>query len=225
MRSWLVVSLLACAEPRRAPSIVPMAPNAICPSSTDAIGRVRYTCSSHEVFDSLIEPTPVRALGSQLVTEARANQLEPTMRTIEVEGADEAIVIEYTRPPERTDRGVRVFGRTLHLLATAPADPKRRLLQCEVPPVDGEEALASLERACIQTVQRLLQQPAPKDHGLGAECERAMNRLPTLPGRPESAAETDDVRAEMRDFAKRCNDQIAACALAATTYVEATLCR
>jgi hypothetical protein len=34
-----------------------------------------------------------------------------------------------------------------------------------------------------------------------------------------------EVQAVIRDFARRCTDKVAACALAASTYAEATLCR
>jgi len=207
-----------------------MKPNEPCPSSTNATGGVRYACSSHEVVDSIVSfEVPLRTIGEQFVAEAHAEDrnVEATTRPIQIEGAAEAIVIEYSRPRELSSTGgrieVREFGRAFDLLATAPADDKVRLLQCEAPAVSDKRAVDARLAACKETIKRVLRLPAPRST-LTADCERALERMPTLPGRPDSLVDAAAVRAELRRFAVRCTDKVAACSLAASSYVEATVC-
>lgn len=225
--------VVACEPPRRPPPIVPMAPGEPCPSATDALGRVRYTCSSHVVLDSVGEPLALDALGARLVAEASAAdpKLQAAMRPIELEGAAEALVIDYARPDEHESTGnairVTTFSRGSDVLATTPVDGGARLLQCtarDEVAVWEKSGAAAREVACLHTMKRVLRLPPPKGSPQTADCERALRRMGTLPGRPDSLADAEAVRDELRRFATRCTDEVAACSLAATTYVEATLC-
>ncbi len=224
--SLFVLVLAACEPPRRPPTIVPMGANEPCPSSTDSIGRVRYTCSSYQVVDSIAEPVSLRAVGQQLAAEAHATdgELQATMRPIAIEGATEAIVVEYSRDKkvsiEYGRLRVREFGRTFDLVAAAPADGKLRLLQCIAESSWEKRAVIARQAACTNTIERVLRLPPPKDT-MTAECHRALRHVSTLPEQP---TDPGAVRDQLRAFAVRCTDPIARCALAATTYVEATVC-
>lgn len=207
-----------------------MKPNEPCPSSTDAIGRVRYACSSHDVVDSImVFGGSLATIGDQFAAEAQAEDrlVTATTRPIQIEGADDAIVIEYARPQELkpTVGGVEVREprRAFDLLATAEVDDKVRLLQCEAPAVADKRAVTARLAACTATIQRVLRLPAPRST-LTVDCVRALERMTTLPGRPDALVDADAVRAELRRFALRCTDRVAACALASSSYVEATVC-
>jgi hypothetical protein len=230
MRVSILLLLLACESPRRPPPIVPMKANEPCPSSTDATGRVRYACSSHDVVDSIMWfEASLAAIGDQFVAEAQAEDrlVTATTRPIQIEGAADALVIEYARPRELTPVAggveVRAPRRAFDLLATAVVDDKVRLLQCEAPAVEDKRAVTARLAACTATIQRVLRLPAPTST-LTTDCVRALERMATLPGRPDSLGDAAAVRAELRRFAYRCTDQVAACALASTSYVEATVC-
>lgn len=207
-----------------------MRPNEPCPSSTDVTGRVRYACSSHDVIDSIVSfGGTLGAIGEQFVAEAHAEDrmVQATTRPIRIEGAAEAIVIEYSRPREVSPNGgrleVREPARAFDLLATVRADDRVRLLQCEAPVVSDKRAVNARLAACTETIKRVLRLPAPRST-LTADCQRALVRMSTLPGRPDALVDQAAVRDELRRFAVRCTDKVAACALAATSYVEATVC-
>jgi len=174
MRTWILLPLVvACAEPPRRPPQQPADPSSVngCRSSPTALGGMRYTCSTYEVYDSAMAGTSIRWVENHLVTAARAKGFETTTRVID--------------------------ARTM----------------------------ATREETCKSTLDILLARPAPAGSNVSAECTRATNMLPKLPGRVEPADASEELRGVMVEFAARCTDKIAACALAAKTYVEATLCR
>ena len=218
MRALILLSLVACAEPPRRPPQQPADPNSVngCRSSPTALHGVRYTCSTYEVLDNTMEEgTSLRQIEDHLVTSARARGFEATTRAFDVPGAEDALLIEYRQRD----------GYAFDVLAANPVDTKLRVIQCQMSWFDNARSLATRQETCKSTLNALFARPAPSGANLSPECTRATNKLSKLPGRVEPKDGSEELRGVMVEFAARCTDKIAACALAAKTYVEATLCR
>jgi len=214
MRPWfLLVLLVACAEPRRPPTQPPADPDSVngCRPRPGTLGSVYYTCTSYALVDSVGEGT-LRSIEAELVTAAHGKGFTSTSRAVAVDGVGITLLIQYREP-----RG----GHAFDMLATATLPEGTRLVQCHMRWFDNASSQPTREQTCEDAIRTLLARPAPARVEVSAECRTAAARLPTLPGRPDDA---EDLRRVMRSFAESCTDKVAACALAARSYVEATLC-
>jgi hypothetical protein len=214
----LSLAIVACAEPAHRPPQLPPDPNAVngCRSSATSWGGVRYTCTTYEVIDNLTESASIRSVGAQLAADARTNGFESETRIVELAGADHALVIEYRDPTNRT--------YALDLIAMESVAANARFLQCHVPWFESSKSIPTRQRTCMDTVAKLLQRPPPPGREITADCRSALTHISTLQGgRPPDGSE--QLRSEVLEFVARCSDKIAACALDATTYAEAMMCR
>ena len=217
MRAWLpLLSLVACEPSLRPPPQQPAGTNTLngCRSwSTDVL--VDYTCATHEIVDSAVQGASLPVIARSLSAKARKKGLESTMRMIDLKGADNAIVIEYSEAS-----GSRAFD----VLAMQPLDTQDRMLQCHEPLFDNASSLPGREDSCARTLEVLLQRPAPAVHDITPACDRATDYVRTLRSRIDPLANADDIHDDVRLFVARCTDKVAECAMAARSYVEAKAC-
>ena len=210
----LAVALVACEPPPPKPVQQPRDPDGVenCRSSPTQFGGVRYDCGSYEVFDSIGDPISIHSLERHLEKLASAKSIESTSRSTDVDGAVDAVAIDY-----------RQAGKfALDLVATRPVEAKLRVLQCHVPWFEDARSIQTRSASCAHTIALVLQKPPPAGREISETCNQAVTQIQTLPGHPDAI---DEMRADLRDFLARCTDQVAACGLGARSYVEATLCR
>jgi hypothetical protein len=174
-----------------------------------------YSCNRHEIYDGeMAGGMTVETIEKQLVDHARELGKEPTAQPRTIPGATAGRLVSY-----------RQNGRySFDLVATEPLDGNVRAIVCHMPWFEDADKMSAFEDTCARTMTTLLER-APAGRKLSPECRRATQELEKLPGRSEPADGSPELRAEVSAFANRCTDGIAACALAAKTYAEATLCR
>ncbi|MDQ3371003.1 MAG: hypothetical protein M3680_36760, partial [Myxococcota bacterium] len=172
------------------------------------------SCSTYEVYDTTIEPTSIRSVERQLVSHARGRGMETSTRVLDVAGTDDALIVEYRQA------GAHGFD----LVALKSNDAKVRMLQCHVPWFENAKSIPTREATCTDTIGVLLTRPVQAGREVSPECTRATNHIAKLPGRTDPPDGSDDLHHALRAFAARCTEKVAACALASTTFVEATLC-
>jgi hypothetical protein len=216
MRFVLLVLVLisACEAPLKRPQ-QPSDPNAVngCRSAPITLGGTRYTCTSYETIDQVAEPTSIAALASRLAIVARGKGFDATSVMFTMPGVEDTLLVEYA-----DGRGAHSFD----VLAMQPVGDNVRTIQCHMTWFDNAKTRASREDTCKQMITALLQRPAPPPRVSSPACREAAAHVATLPGRPEGP---EDLQRALFDFQAGCTPQIAACGLAAKTFVEATLCR
>jgi len=214
MRAWILLSLVACSEPVRRPPQTTTGPRALngCQSSGTALGGVRYTCGAFHLYDNTdIASASIHTFEAALVASARAEGIESTRRVIDVPGAEDAVLIEYRQAE----------GRAFDVVAMQPMEAKARFVQCHMSWFTDTSSQSTREQSCARIIGNLLQRPAPTGREVSVDCRRAAVRIATLPGGPTSSA---DLNAAQADFATRCTDKAAACALEAKNFGRAMFC-
>jgi hypothetical protein len=235
----VAVSLLltACEPPRRPPTQpVPPQPGpaiglqpAPYPEQPDLGGLsgchslqlaegIQYDCNGYKVYDGEIPGFETAEENAKIFLE-RQQASKPLPGPRRVSGD---ILSKRKDDPDiqslpRRISGALVSNRKDHpdsfeLTAIQPRDGTVRVVVCRMP-------LGAAEETCVQAITTLLTRE-PANLKLTPQCRRAVSRLWTIFGHPEPA-NLDEVA----EFAKRCNDKVAACALTAQNYLSATLCR
>lgn len=213
----LLVLVVGCERPLRPPPQTPSDPSSVngCRSSPTKLGGMRHTCPSYEVVDNLMDAASIRSISVHLLKVAHDKQMSARTRAQDVQGADDALTIVYAKEGQHA----------IDLLASRSIDAKQRIFQCHVTWFANAKTLDRRIESCAETIALLMQRPPPPGREISAECVEATNRVAKLPGRTEPADNSEALNIELREFAARCTPTVAACARAARTYVEATLCR
>jgi hypothetical protein len=216
MRFVLLVMVLtsACEAPLKRPQ-PPNDPNAVngCRSAPITLGGTRYTCTSYETLDQVAEPTSIARLARRLASVARGKGYQANEVMFTMPGVEDTLLVEYA-----DGRGAQSFD----ILAMQPAGDNVRTIQCHMTWFDNPRTRASREDTCKQMITALLERPAPPPRVSSPACKEAAAHVGTLPGRPEAP---EDLHRALFDFQAGCTPEIAACGLAAKSFVEATLCR
>ncbi len=217
MRALILLALVACETPPSPPPQHPADPNAVmgCRSKKMPLGEVKYTCPTIEVIDTTQVPTSLAEIIGTRADHAQKQRLAYSVLRVDVPGTEQANLIVYT------DK----HGYAFDLFAIHALDEAHRLFQCHVEWFDDAKLLDTRQSACTRMIGALLDRPAPGGATVTVDCERAMAKLPTLPGRVDPPDGSEELRQEILAFGAHCTNAVAACALAAKSYVEATLCR
>lgn len=216
MRALFVLALVgACAEPPRPPPQRPADPDAVngCRSRKMPLGEMRYTCPTLVMMDTTQDPRPLHRIAGGAAASAQKRGWTVSSRRLDVPGTEDAVFVQYSGPSQL---GFDIFA--VHALDTA-----QRVIQCHVDDVDSTAHFETRKAACARMFEALLARPAPTGPTITVDCERAMNHLYELAATSKTG-DGPDVHDEINRWGARCTNQSAACALAATTYVEATVC-
>jgi len=213
MRAAILVTLCACADPPRPPPQRPADPGGIagCHLAT-SLDSNTYHCNWYVVLDGTATGGSIHDVEAIRVAYKRSHGLEPTIHTRTLKGAYEASLIEY----------IQDNLHSFDFVATTPVETKLRFVICHVTWFADASLQEAREATCARTIGLLLQRPAPVVQEGAVECAKARQHLDTLPGHPDSEPELAD---ESERFAERCTPRIAACAVAAKSFVEAKACR
>jgi hypothetical protein len=216
MRFVLLVMVLvaACEAPLERPR-QPNDPNAVngCTSAPITLGGTRYTCTSYVTLDQVTEPSSIGAFAYRLAYVARGKGYSAKEIMFTMPGVEDTLLVEYA-----DGRGAQAFD----VLAMQPLGDSVRTIQCHMAWFHNPRTRARREDTCKQMITALLARPAPPLRVSSPACKEAAAHVATLPGRPEAP---EDLERALFDFQAGCTPGIAACGLAAKTFVEATLCR